>query len=415
MRKIISVILSVTILAMLPVFSVSVSADDAQYIPIVDYMQLNKENPGNFYMYHGAEGVRYGGNRNVLTDSATGYEYGSVEFLNKGYFGIVAGGSHALKVSELDTENTFALVTLRVKEGTTKPETIYIRAGVQDNYYSMVKNNIADMISIGEWSTITVSLKELLGNSNLGNFDKNNDTWMSQADAKINNIRVQCINSPGTTEKSVIEVAQLQFCRKVEPIEPISSKTMMNENGEYLAEIEYEYALSGSAESADNYTIDGVSAKSAAVTGNKITLVFDLMPDFPGICELNISDSVTTEQEYPLQSGVELVNGVTDIARVKSGYTLNVRDGCVTFEGDVGCIYDKDGGGEQVTVIVAVYDESDDDFFVAYGVSEPQNLEYKSSGKFGIQITDEKIRADMKAKIYIIDNIAGGNPLAVTK
>ena len=218
MKKILSSLIVVCLFASIMFMQVSAatvdSVESTSLETLRDYMQLNKQESWNYYMYHGADDYtnnkRYGGNRDVTTDSATGYEYGSVEFLNKCYFGIVAGGSYALTVSELDTENTFVLVTMRVKEGTTKPETIYIRAGVQDNYYSMVKNNIADKVKVGEWSTITVSLKELLGNSKLGNFE-GNDTWQEQAAAKINNIRVQCINSADTTEKSVIEVAQVKM------------------------------------------------------------------------------------------------------------------------------------------------------------------------------------------------------------
>ncbi len=214
MKKVLSLLLCAMLAVSASATAVFAAAPDSTevqgYTIVKDFMALNKANSGLNFMYNVAdEGSRVGGNRDVSTDAATGFEYGSIEFSKSGYFGIVLKESIA-NLAEYN-ETGYILVTLRAKTGTSVPETVNVRAGANNNYYTMGKANFAENIKVGEWSTVKIPFKMLVDNKKLGGFT-GNDQWQSLNDAKINNIRIVGINSNAPEVNSVLEVAELKFC-----------------------------------------------------------------------------------------------------------------------------------------------------------------------------------------------------------
>lgn len=214
MKKLLSLMLCVVILvttSLVPVMAATVdSTEMGGYAVVKDFFALNKSANWNNWMSRTQDGTAVNGNRVVETDAKTGFEYGSIEFSQSGIFGIKIQEGIALNDY---IDNGYVLVTMRVKTNTTKPEIINIRTGNYNQYYTQELINYADKVKIGEWSTIMVPFKTLIGTrtqNKLGKLD-NSSYWQLATSANINDIKIVANNSEAPETKSVLEVAELKI------------------------------------------------------------------------------------------------------------------------------------------------------------------------------------------------------------
>lgn len=212
-----------------------------------------------------------------------------------------------------------------------------------------------------------------------------------------------------------VDVAEVSIVGPDVRKKPTSVKAQMDDGGNYRTTLKYASSLGSGAADRENYKIGDVTAEKVTVSGNEVSIEFDMQPDFPSDLRLEISENAKCADGYPLYPNIELKNAVTYTAAIKDGYTIGVKDGEAAFSGEISCIYDKAGEGINVTVFVAVYDETDGNNFIAGGFSETKVISHKESADFEVKIEDESIKSGMTAKIFIVDTAAVGRPLAAVK
>lgn len=301
---------------------------------------------------------------------------------------------------EVDYSENYDDLSIKVKMKTTVvPRRLWVRTNKNNGagWSSVISGMAASTETKDNWFEMLVPFKSVL-KDDLGNqVTAFKDLYIGFGYDK--DLAVQAV-----------DIAEISIVGPDIRKKPTLVTSKMNFDGKYQVELEYESTLPNEVAVPTYYKIGEATCENADVDGNKLTLLFDMMPDFPGELTLDISKDALCSDGYSLYPQIKISNTVTPLVCVKEGYTIDIVEGCLTFNGKIGCIYDKTNSGVDVTALIAVYDQNN--AFITYGISETKALSHKMSDDFSVSIEEAKIKEGIVAKLFIIDNVSSGRPLA---
>ena len=215
------------------------------------------------------------------------------------------------------------------------------------------------------------------------------------------------------TPATPVDISEISVCGPDNRPYAQIEKSGMNADGKYEVCLGFNRALDVSTAYDGTFDIDGTDAEEINYDSSNgtYTVIFDMQPDFPSECTLNIGGEIKGTNGLPVKPSAKIVNSAaTETAAVDISKTTCVYSHSgVKLDAEVKSIYDKASQGQQITVYAAVFKG---DTYIASKASETKTVSFRSSESFTVEIDGLTDTDGLRTEVYVLDSFESGRPLA---